>query len=118
MYETLDRLVATAPEFISVTYGASGSSREASLGVLRHLMATPVHPMAHLTCVGWTYSDASSVIREFLEAGITSFLAVRGDPPVGSVEGDDFLGDHKADEISNMENKQIEKNVARLARDG
>jgi methylenetetrahydrofolate reductase (NADPH) len=96
MYETLDRLAATAPEFISVTYGASGSSREASLGVLRHLMATPVHPMAHLTCVGWTYSDASSVIREFLEAGITSFLAVRGDPPVGSVEGDDFLGDLKS----------------------
>lgn len=96
MYETLRHLVAASPEFISVTYGASGSSREASLGVLRQLMTTPVQPMAHLTCVGWTYSDASTVIREFLAAGVNSFLAVRGDPPIGSVEGEDFLGDLKS----------------------
>ncbi len=52
--ETIDRLVETEPEFISVTYGASGSTREASLDVLRHLLTTSVSPMAHLTCVGWT----------------------------------------------------------------
>ena len=43
--------------------------------------------MAHLTCVGWTYEDATSVIREFLDAGLTSFLAVRGDPPRGTPRG-------------------------------
>ena len=96
LYETIDRLVETEPEFISVTYGASGSTREASLGVLRHLLTTHVKPMAHLTCVGWTYEDATSVIREFLDVGLTSFLAVRGDPPDGTEEGTDFLGDLKS----------------------
>jgi methylenetetrahydrofolate reductase (NADPH) len=93
---TVDHLVAAGPEFISVTYGASGSTREASLDVLRHLMTTPVAPMAHLTCIGWTYAEATRVIREFLDAGITSFLAIRGDPPVGRHEGEDFLGDLKS----------------------
>ena len=83
LYETIDRLVETEPEFISVTYGASGSTRESSLGVLRHLLTTSVRPMAHLTCVGWTYEDATAVIREFLDVGLTNFLAVRGDPPAG-----------------------------------
>jgi methylenetetrahydrofolate reductase (NADPH) len=96
LYETIDRLVATEPEFISVTYGASGSTREASLGVLRHLMTTSVSPMAHLTCVGWTWADATAVIREFLDAGLTNFLAVRGDPPQGSDPDSDFLGDIKS----------------------
>jgi methylenetetrahydrofolate reductase (NADPH) len=96
LYESLGELVAASPEFISVTYGASGSTRGASLGVLRHLLTTSVPPMAHLTCVGWTYSEASRVIREFLDAGLTSFLALRGDPPAGSLEGDDFLGDLKS----------------------
>lgn len=96
MGKTVDQLVATGPEFISVTYGASGSTREASLDVLRHLQTTPVSPMAHLTCIGWTYADATKVIREFLDAGITNFLAVRGDPPAGRHEGEDFLGDLKS----------------------
>jgi methylenetetrahydrofolate reductase (NADPH) len=96
MTETVDHLVASGPEFISVTYGASGSTRGASLDVLRHLMSTPVAPMAHLTCIGWTYADATAVIREFLDVGITNFLAVRGDPPVGRHEGEDFLGDLKS----------------------
>lgn len=93
LYEALGPLVAAAPEFISVTYGASGSTGDASLGVLRHLLGTSVPPMAHLTCVGWTYAEMTRVIREFLDAGLTSFLALRGDPPAGSQEGDDFLGD-------------------------
>ena len=87
-------LVAAAPEFISVTYGANGSSRESSLAVLKHLLeSTTAHPMAHLTCVGSSYAEASQLIREFLDAGVTSFLALRGDPPEGAAEGDDFLGD-------------------------
>jgi len=96
MGKTIDQLVETGPEFISVTYGASGSTRDASLDVLRHLMSTTVAPMAHLTCIGWTYQDATAVIREFLDAGITNFLAIRGDPPEGQSEGDDFLGDLKS----------------------
>lgn len=94
LYSALGHLVAAGPEFISVTYGANGSSREPSLAVLRHLLDyTSVHPMAHLTCVGSSYAQTSQLIREFLDAGITSFLALRGDPPHGASEGDSFLGD-------------------------
>lgn len=93
LYVALEKLVAARPEFISVTYGASGSSRDSSLGVLRRLQDASVPSMAHLTCVGSSYAEASQLIREFLDAGITSFLALRGDPPAGSSETDTFLGD-------------------------
>jgi methylenetetrahydrofolate reductase (NADPH) len=90
----LVRLEAAGPEFISVTYGANGSSRGVSLDVLRHLLYnTSVTPMAHLTCVGSSYEEASRMIREFLDAGVTSFLALRGDPPPGVAEEDVHLGD-------------------------
>ena len=56
----LARLVAVHPDFISVTYGANGSSRDGSLAVLRHLVEnTDVPPMAHFTAVGSTFADAS-----------------------------------------------------------
>lgn len=90
---SLEHLVASRPEFISVTYGASGSTRGLSLDVLRRLLRTGVKPMAHLTCVGSSYDEANRLIREFLDAGVTSFLALRGDAPAGSAEGQDFLGD-------------------------
>jgi methylenetetrahydrofolate reductase (NADPH) len=94
LQHSLARLVAVGPEFVAVTYGASGSSRGVSLEVLRHLLHnTDVQPMAHLTCVGSSYAEASQLIREFLDAGVTSFLALRGDPPAGAVEGEAFLGD-------------------------
>ena len=89
----LGPLIAAGPEFVSVTYGANGSSRGVSLDVLRRLLATEVRPMAHLTCVGSSYAEASRLIREFLDAGITRFLALRGDPPAGADEGEPFLGD-------------------------
>ena len=94
LFVSLGHLIAAAPEFISVTYGANGSSRESSLAVLRHLQEVPgLRAMAHLTCVGSSYAEASRLIREFLDAGITSFLALRGDPPQGMEEGENFLGD-------------------------
>jgi methylenetetrahydrofolate reductase (NADPH) len=94
LYACLPDLVAAGPEFISVTYGANGSSREPSLGVLGHILqGTDVQAMAHLTCVGSSYAEASELIRQFLDAGVTSFLALRGDPPEGATEADSFLGD-------------------------
>ena len=94
LYEAIDRLTAVEPEFISVTYRPTGPDRAASLAVLDKLITDHrVHAMAHLTAVGSTYEEASRVIREFLDAGVTSFLALRGDPPEGMSEDDDFLGD-------------------------
>ncbi|CAN5152721.1 methylenetetrahydrofolate reductase [soil metagenome] len=94
LWETVERLAATGPDFISVTFGAGGSSRQSSLQVLKRLKEqTGVHPLAHLTCVGSSHSEANRLVREFLDAGITSFLALRGDPPEGIDEGEPFLGD-------------------------
>jgi methylenetetrahydrofolate reductase (NADPH) len=92
--ETIQRLAAAGPDFLSVTYGAGGSTGGRSLDVLRHIREnTDVEPLAHLTCVGNTYAGATGLIREFLDAGILSFLALRGDPPAGHTEGEPFLGD-------------------------
>ncbi|MGW4927545.1 methylenetetrahydrofolate reductase [Agromyces sp. NPDC004153] len=90
---TIDRLAEAHPAFISVTFGAGGSSRDRSLTVLRYMLEnTDVEPMAHLTCVGSSHAEANRLVREFLDAGITSFLALRGDPPVGA-DPDAGIGD-------------------------
>ncbi|MFB2555147.1 methylenetetrahydrofolate reductase [Herbiconiux liangxiaofengii] len=92
--DTVRELAAVGPEFISVTYGANGSSRDSSLELLRHIhRTTPVRALAHLTCVGSSHAEATVVIREFIEAGVTSFLALRGDPPLGVPEDEIVLGD-------------------------
>ncbi len=94
LYETITELAAVRPRFISVTFGAGGSTRGRSLEVLTHILReTEVSPLAHLTCVGSSYTEANAIIREFLDAGITRFLALRGDPPAGATEDDAFLGD-------------------------
>ena len=94
LHETIRHLASVDPRFISVTYGAGGSTGGRSLELLTHILReTHIEPLAHLTCVGNTYAGANALIREFLDAGITSFLALRGDPPAGSSEDDAFLGD-------------------------
>lgn len=94
LHETIRHLAASGPRFISVTFGAGGSTGGRSLEVLTHILReTDVPPLAHLTCVGSTYPAATALIREFLDAGITSFLALRGDPPTGVSEDDVYLGD-------------------------
>lgn len=94
LYATIAALATARPQFISVTFGAGGSTRGRSLEVLTHILReTDVPPLAHLTCVGSSYGEAGALIREFLDAGITRFLALRGDPPAGVSEDDGFLGD-------------------------
>ncbi|MFL0564147.1 methylenetetrahydrofolate reductase [Microbacterium sp. 179-I 1D1 NHS] len=94
LHRTIARLAEVEPSFISVTYGAGGSTAGRSLEVLRHIRReTRVEPLAHLTCVGNSYREATALIREFLDAGIRSFLALRGDAPQGAPEGPDGAGD-------------------------
>ncbi len=91
---TIQALAAAGPRFISVTYGAGGSVGGRSLEVLKYIRQhTAVEPLAHLTCVGNTYTGAAALIREFLDADIRSFLALRGDLPAGMSEADAFEGD-------------------------
>lgn len=88
---TIDQLATVDPAFISVTFGAGGSTRDRSLTVLRYILEhTEIDAMAHLTCVGSSHAEANQLVRQFLDAGVTSFLALRGDPPT---DGTDEVGD-------------------------
>lgn len=82
---TLPALAGAAPDFLSVTYGASGSSRETSRQVVRWVAEhTDVRPVAHLTCIGSPREELREVARGFVADGVRDFLALRGDPPAGS----------------------------------
>lgn len=87
LHDSIRALDSVAPDFISVTYGAGGSSTRSSLEVLRFIRDhTSATPLAHLTCVGTTRAEATSLIGEFVAEGITHFLALRGDLPEGQSE--------------------------------
>lgn len=82
---TLPELAAARPDFLSVTYGASGSSRDTSREVVRWVVEhSDVRPVAHLTCIGAPRDELREVARGFVADGVRDFLALRGDPPAGA----------------------------------
>lgn len=82
LWSTVQRLAAARPDFVSVTYGASGSTRTTTRQLVRRLLReTSLTPIAHLTCVASSRADLTATIEEFLDEGVRSFLALRGDPP-------------------------------------
>nr|WP_240896017.1 methylenetetrahydrofolate reductase [Kineococcus siccus] len=82
---TVSALADVCPDFFSVTYGASGSTRGASLGLLAHVLAeTPVAAVAHLTCVGASRREVVETASAVLATGVRNVLALRGDPPAGA----------------------------------
>lgn len=84
LWETVRALESVHPDFVSVTYGASGKTRETSRALVsRLLQETSLSPIAHLTCVGTSREEITTIVEEFLDEGVRSFLALRGDPPVG-----------------------------------
>jgi methylenetetrahydrofolate reductase (NADPH) len=85
----VQHLAAAGPDFISVTYGANGSNREASLDLLRYLRDhSDALPLAHLTTVGEDRDAVRATIHSVMDAGVHDFLALRGDPPRGAGEND------------------------------
>lgn len=80
---TTVRLARFAPEFVSVTYGAGGSSQERSLGTVRRIAGAGLATAAHITCAGASRAEVEKVIARFRALGITRFVAIRGDPPGG-----------------------------------
>ncbi|HEY7750178.1 MAG TPA: methylenetetrahydrofolate reductase [NAD(P)H] [Aestuariivirgaceae bacterium] len=83
-WQTVKRLESVKPRFVSVTYGAGGSTRERSLDTVRQLaQGTSLTPAAHLTCVDASKTQVESVVRGFAEAGVKHIVALRGDPPQG-----------------------------------
>ena len=72
------------PSFISVTFGAGGSSTKNSLEVLKFILKnTQASALAHLTCVGHSFLETQALVNQFMDEGISDFLALRGDPPPG-----------------------------------
>ena len=83
-WDTVQRLLSVTPDFLSVTYGAAGQDRHSARDVVRSLVQdSPVQPIARLTCVGTTATEVGEVVSDYLDAGVRTFLALRGDPPVG-----------------------------------
>ncbi len=84
LWESVRRLEPLAPHFVSVTYGAGGSTRERTHSTIaRILKETDLTPAAHLTCVGASREDVDEVIRSYWEEGVRNIVALRGDPPEG-----------------------------------
>lgn len=84
LWQTVTRLEPLSPHYVSVTYGAGGSTRERTRRtVSRILNETTLKPAAHLTCVDATRDEVDAVIRDFADMGVTRFVALRGDPAAG-----------------------------------
>jgi methylenetetrahydrofolate reductase (NADPH) len=82
LWTTIRELESTDPDYVSVTYGASGSNRDTAVELInRLLLETTLRPLAHLTCVGNTPQELSEIIGELLDVGVRGILALRGDQP-------------------------------------
>ncbi len=84
LWSTIERLAPLGPNFVSVTYGAGGSTRERThRTVARILQETSLLPAAHLTCVGASREEIDAIVRDYWELGVRHLVALRGDPLEG-----------------------------------
>lgn len=84
LWEVISRLKPLAPNFVSVTYGAGGSTRERTHSTIARILAeTDLTPAAHLTCVGAPRAEIDDVVARYHEVGVRHIVALRGDPPGG-----------------------------------
>ena len=84
LWAAIEGLKSIAPDFVSVTYGAGGSTRDRSIRIAQEITKrTGISTVAHLTCVGSTRDELIAILHSYKEAGIKSILALRGDPTGG-----------------------------------
>ena len=84
LFRAVEELRSLDPAYVSVTYGAGGSTRDTSLEIVRRIREEHgLEAMAHFTCVGATVDELRAQLDRFRDAGVENVLALRGDPPVG-----------------------------------
>src|SRR3990167_782998 len=84
LWETVERLEPMAPDFVSVTYGAGGSTRERTHAIVKRMAEeTTLRPAGHITCVAATKDEIDQVLRDYWAAGVKRIVALRGDPTDG-----------------------------------
>ncbi|MCW2760070.1 MAG: 5,10-methylenetetrahydrofolate reductase, partial [Marmoricola sp.] len=84
LWRSISELEPLVPTFVSVTYGAGGTTRDRTLAITARIaQETSLLPMAHLTCVGHTTAELERILGDLVTSGVHNVLALRGDPPGG-----------------------------------
>src|SRR5680860_1515878 len=84
LWRSISELEELRPTFVSVTYGAGGTTRDRTLAITARIAReTSMLPMAHLTCVGHTTDELTRILQSLTESGVRNVLALRGDPHGG-----------------------------------
>ncbi len=105
LWRSVKKLEVLRPRFVSVTYGAGGSTRERThKTVVRILKETALKPAAHLTCIGATRAEIDAVAKEYWDAGVRHIVALRGDSPAGTAKYQPYPGgyDYASDLVSGL----------------
>ena len=94
--KVVNELKAFDPLYVSVTYGAGGTTQDRTLNTLKWISkSTNLTVMSHLTCIGATKMSMSALLKEYQDSGIDNILALRGDPPMHRPDFDPTLGEFK-----------------------
>ena len=84
LWDSVQRLAPVRPQFVSVTYGAGGSTRERTHSIVKRMAEeTDLSPAGHITCVAATKAEIDQVLKDYWDAGVKRIVALRGDPTAG-----------------------------------